>query len=212
MIAAARRIALAIGCIALAWSLVRAEIIDRILAVVDNSIITQSDVLASARLGLEKAPASGDPIAVVLERLIERRLTLAEVDRYAPPEPSAADLTLRLEQVRLAFPSAAAFETAMAQVGLDEEQLRRRLRDDLRIDAYLQQRFGSVLQPPEDQILEYYRAHQDEFTKRGTLRPFNDAHDDARDGLIVERRKALILEWVTSLRRRANISVLYVPR
>lgn len=207
-----RRIAVAMVIVAAAGSLVRAQIIDRILAVVDNSIITQSDVAAGMRLGLEKAPGAPDPIAAVLDSLIERRLTLTEVDRYAPPEPSDADVNLRFEQIRLSFPSADALRAVLAQVGLDEAQLRRHLRDDLRIDAYLQQRFGSTVQPSEEETLAYYRAHADQFSKAGTVRPYDDAHDDARRALVAERRNVLIRDWVATLRRRANVSVLYAAR
>lgn len=207
-----RGIGLVLTLAVVAGGVLRGEIIDRVLAVVDNSVITQSDVVAAMRLGLEKAPGAADPIAAVLDSLIERRLTLTEVDRYAPPEPSDADVNLRLEQVRLSFPSADAFRAVLAQTGLDEAQLRRHVRDDLRIDAYLQQRFGSAVQPSEEQTLDYYRAHPDQFSRAGTLRPYDDAHDDARRALVAERRRALIRDWVAGLRRRADISVLYAAR
>jgi hypothetical protein len=189
---------------------VRAEIIDRILAVVETSIITQSDVIAATRLGLQKPPVSGDPIAVVLDKLIERRLTLTEVDRYAPPEPSQSDIDLRIQQIRLSFPSTDGFAAVLKQTGLDETQLRRYVRDDLRIDAYVRQRFGSAVQPSEEQILDYYRAHPEAFSRNGVLRPFDDVHEEARVAVVAERRAAAIREWLTTLRRRANVNVLYV--
>jgi hypothetical protein len=204
-----RRIAAALLFAALAGLPVRAEIIDRILAVVDNALVMQSDVMAAMRLGLEPAPASGDRIAGVLDRLIERRLTLIEVDRYAPPEPLAADVDLRFEQVKLSLPSAAAFAAVLKETGLDEAQLRRYLRDDLRIRAYLEQRFGSVVQPSEAQVLEYYQAHPQQFSRNGVLRPFDEAHDDARRAVVGDRRAVLIRDWIASLRRRANVNVLY---
>ena len=165
--------------VVIAGSGVRGEIIDRVLAVVDRAIITQSDVLGVIRLGIERAPQAGDPVQVVLDRLIERRLMLAEVDRYAPPEPPPEQLNRRLEAVRGSFATPQQFEAELARSGLDIEQLRRHLRDDLRIDAHLQQRFGASL-PTEAQILEYYRANPDRFTTGGVLVPFNTAHDVAR--------------------------------
>jgi hypothetical protein len=189
---------------------IRAEIIDRILAVVETSIVTQSDVMAAMRLGLQKAPSTGDTVGAVLEKLIERRLTLAEVDRYAPPEPLAAYIEMRVEQLRLPFPSADAFAAVLKQTGLDETQLRRYVRDDLRIEAYVQQRFSSAVQPSEEQILDYYRAHPEAFSRNGVLRPFDDVHDEVRLALVAERRAAAIREWLNTLRRRANVNVLYV--
>jgi hypothetical protein len=202
-----------LGILAAAGSIARADVIDRILAVVDNSLVTQSDVVAAMRLGLEVPPAgAADPIAAVVDRLIDRTLTLGEVDRYAPPEPSAAEITLRIEKIRQAFPSPSAFQAVLNETGLDETQLRRRVRDNLRIAGYLQQRFGSPVQPSEDQILDFYRSHPGEFSRNGVLRPFDEAHDEVRAVLLDERRSAVIRDWLTGLRRRANVTVLYVAR
>ena len=208
-----RKLAVMFGFLVVTGSIARAEVIDRILAVVDNALVTQSDVVAAMRLELEvPAPAAADPVGAVVNRLIERNLTLSEVERYAPPDPPAADINLRMEQIRRSFPSAAAFEAVLNETGLDDAQLRRHVRDDLRIAAYLQQRFGSPVQPSEEQVLAYYRAHAVEFSRNGVLRPFDEAHDDARAALVEERRSAVIRDWLAGLRRRANVNVLYVAR
>src|SRR5689334_14476088 len=81
-------------------SLVHAEIIDRILAVVDGAIIMQSDVAVAARLGMVPAATAADPTQGTLDALIERRLILAEVDRYAPPDPPEAEVDRHLADIR----------------------------------------------------------------------------------------------------------------
>jgi len=73
----------------------------------------------------------------------------------------------------------------------------------------LQQRFGSVVQPSEEQILDYYRSHREQFSAGGELRPYGEVHDDIRLTLATERRAGAIREWLTNLRRRANVNVLY---
>ncbi|HEU4935568.1 MAG TPA: hypothetical protein VFT39_03875 [Vicinamibacterales bacterium] len=119
-----------------------AEIIDRILAVVDGAIIMQSDVTMAVRLGLVASASAPDPITVPLEALIERRLILEEVDRYAPPDPPDAQVDRQLDDIRARV--GARFETILAESGISVDQLRRHVRDDLRIEAYLQQRFGTM--------------------------------------------------------------------
>jgi hypothetical protein len=182
-----------------------AEIIDRILAVVDGAIIMQSDVRVAMRLGLVPSAGAPDSASGVLERLIERQLILSEVDRYAPPDPAEADIDRHVADIRSR--AGAEFESILRLGGIGIEQLRRDVRDDLRIEAYLQQRFGSI-QPTEEEILQYYRAHPDSFSQAGAVRPFADAHDSARAALIVERRGDTVREWLTGLRRRANVNVL----
>ena len=193
---------------ALGGGMVRAEIIDRILAVVDGAIVTQSDVIAAVRVGLLGPRASGEPATTALERLIERRLILTEVDRYAPPEPPDAEIDRRIAELRAAAESPAAFDAALRETGMALDQLRRYVRDDLRIQSYVQQRFGSVPEPSEEEILQYYREHEAEFARGGTLRSFADAHDDIKAALTAERRAATMSQWIAGLRRRANVNVL----
>jgi parvulin-like peptidyl-prolyl isomerase len=180
---------------------VHAQVLDRIVAVVDGVPITQSDVSAAVRLGLAPGSPAADPVSAVLDRLIERHLMLAEVERYAPPEPPESEVDRRVAEIQgRAGPE---LEKVLQQTGLTFDQLRRHVRDDLRIEAYLQQRFGTIV-PSEQDILQYYREHAAEF--QGSS--FDEAHDRVRSLLVAERRTSTIRDWVAGLRRRANINVL----
>jgi len=118
----------------------RAQVLDRIVAVVDGSPITQSDVTAAMQIGLVTVPPSTDAVIATVDALVERRLILEEVDRYAPPEPAEADIDRRVADIRTRLGDR--LTTVLAEVGLTDDQLRREMRDNLRIEAYLQQRFG----------------------------------------------------------------------
>jgi peptidyl-prolyl cis-trans isomerase SurA len=183
----------------------RAEIIDRILAVVDGAIIMQSDVLMTVRLGLVAGAAASDQISAPLEALIERRLILEEVDRYAPPDPPDPETDRHLADLRAR--AGGRFDAVLVETGISVDQLRRHLRDDLRIEAYLQQRFGSM-QPSDDEIAQYYRDHPAAFTRNGVLAPLADVREVVRAELIAARRSTTIHDWITGLRRRANVNVL----
>ncbi len=187
---------------------VRAEIIDRILAVVDGAPITLSDVFAALRLGLVRPIEGGDRLAAALDRLVDRRLTLMEVDRYAPPEPAEGELEKRLSELRVAASSPADLEKVLAESGLTLDLVRRHVRDDLRIETYLQTRFGATFQPSEAEILQFYRDHPARFSSGGAVRPFADVRDAARVALIADRRQSAILDWLAGLRRRADVNVL----
>jgi parvulin-like peptidyl-prolyl isomerase len=123
---------------------VRAETIDRVLAVAANQLITLSDVTAAIDLGLQSTDGAADPVRAVLTKLIDRELVLAEVDRYAPAEPTAEQVDREVQRVRQRFPATAAFEAALARSGIDEKHLRETLRQDLRMRAYLDQRFSAA--------------------------------------------------------------------
>ena len=216
-LAVRRPVALAIVHVALLFfflsASVVAEIIDRVLAVAAGELIMLSDVTAARDLGLvplEKGSDGVNPIGTVLSKLIDRELVLAEVDRYAPPEPGADAIDRELQQVRARFASPQAFEAALVRSGLDENHLRQTLRENLRILAYEDQRF-TVAPPSEDELARYYRDHPDLFRRQGQVVPFEAAREDVTRAVTAERRNALIADWVTGLRRRGDVIDLYLP-
>lgn len=190
----------------------RAEIIDRILATVGGTLILQSDAVAAVRLGLLQVPPDHpDPLQWALDRLIEQRLMLLEVDRYGPPEPDRVEIDARMGEIDKRFASGQQLDAILREVGLSVGQLRVHVRDELRLDAYLRQRFASTFQATEDEVVRYYRDHQAEFTVGGRVLPFADVSQHARQAVIEQRRVAAIREWMASLRRRTEVNVLYLP-
>jgi hypothetical protein len=184
------------------------EIIDRMLAVVAGDLIMMSDVAAAVEFGLVPQTTGPDVTRVVLSQLIDRSLMLAEVDRYAPPEPAAEAVDRELAAVRGRFASDEAFREALARFGVDESHLRQTLRANLRLRAYVEQRFSGV--PPSDEdIAGYYRTHLDRFTIGGQPRPLDDVRQDVIQSLALDRRQAMVDAWLDGLRRRATITDVY---
>jgi hypothetical protein len=202
---------LAIGQVALCSTGARAEIIDRVLAIVGGGVIMQSDVTMAFELGLVTVEKTDDPIAAVLSRLIDRYVILAEVDRYAPAEPTPEAIDHAAQQVRATFATAQAFDAALARSGIDQARLRQTLRDELRIRAYLDQRF-TVPAPTDGDVETYYRNHLGDFTRGGQVVPVDAARAEIATALITARRTTLIDDWVSGLRRRAEVSNLYLTR
>ncbi|HEX5473705.1 MAG TPA: hypothetical protein VFX12_03500 [Vicinamibacterales bacterium] len=129
--------------------------IDRIMAVVDTQPIMLSDVDAALTLGLGTPPAGGDRLAAGLTMLVDRTLMLEDVDRYQPPEPAAAAIDARMAAVERRAGSAAALDRELAAVGLTRAQLTRRVRDDLRIQEYLDSRFAGGPQPISSLVADW---------------------------------------------------------
>lgn len=135
------------GVAALSSTAARAEIIERVLAVVQGVVITQSDATAASDLGLVTVEPTDDPLGATLAKLIDRQLILTEVERYAPAEPAAEAIDRKVQAVRARFTSTDAYTAALNRSGLDEARLRQLLRDELRIEAYLDQRFPADRRP-----------------------------------------------------------------
>jgi hypothetical protein len=138
-----RAAVVALGVVA-GLGVVRAETIDRVLAVVAGQLITLTDVKAAIDLRLQRTDGGADPVREVLTKLIDRELILAEVDRYAPPEPTTEAVNREVERVRARFESQEALDAALARSGIDEKHLRETMRQDLRMRSYLDQRFTAA--------------------------------------------------------------------
>jgi len=189
----------------------QSEVIDRVLAVVAGEIITQSDVDGAVALGLVATTAASDRRGAGLGRLIERQLMLREVRRYMPPEPAQAAVEQRLQTIRQRFSSPEALTEALAISGMDEARLREFLRDDLRIEAYLEERFASPTQATEDDVAAYYNEHLADFTRAGQVSPLAEVRDTIQQKLQAQRRNAMIGDWLAGLTRRTEIIDLYLP-
>jgi hypothetical protein len=185
------------------------EMIERVMAVVAGDVITLGDVTAARELGLVPLETRADPVRDVLTQLIDRSLILAEVERYVPPEPSAQAIDEAVQSVRSRFASGEAFEAVLTRVGIDDKDLRETIRQDLRIRAYIEQRF-TVPPPSDDELAGYYRDHPQAFTRAGQTPPFDDVRLSVAQRWADERREALVTSWVAGLRRRAEITDLYV--
>jgi hypothetical protein len=203
-------VVIAASAIATTGRPVHAELIDRVLAVAAGELIMLSDVTAARDLGLVVPDAgSSDPIRDVLGHLIDRELVLAEVERYAPPEPAPEAIDRELQIVRTRFSSRQAYEAALARSGIDENHLRETLRQNLRIRAYEDQRF-TVPPPSDEELRRYFASHTQLFARDGQPPSFEALRNEVALAATADRRRALVEEWMAGLRRRADVIDLYL--
>ncbi len=115
------------------------QLLDRVVARVGTSPITQTDVEAAVAFGVvEQQDAEGRD---ALKQLIDRRLILAEVERFPPPDPAEASIMELVAKMRATAGANAA--AVMKRTGVDDKRLTEIARDTLRIRDYLRQRFGT---------------------------------------------------------------------
>lgn len=176
-------------------------LLDRVIARVDGQTILLSDVRAASGLGVVDA----EPARAV-EQLIERRLMLAEVARFPPPEPTAA--AVEAETARLTAVAGPGLPALMAASGLTNDGVVALARDTLRIQAYQDQRFGTGVAVSDEQARQYYDDHREAFRRDGRLRTFDEAADDARREAAADRRRLVVAQWVRDLRGRAEVVIV----
>lgn len=182
------------------------ELIDRTLAIVGGQAITLSDARAALTFGLVDVEGAPDPEPAAAARLIDRELILREVRRYSPPAPPEAEIEAVLGEVRTRFATPQALARALEAAGLTDTRLRAWVRDDLRMRAYLEQRFAAASTPTDADISRAYAEQRAVLELAGTS--FEDAAPMLREQVAASRRADLIAGWVADLRRRTDVIVL----
>ena len=184
------------------------QLLDRVVARVGGGAITETDVRAAVGFGVVELPAGADPIQDGTRAVIDRRLILLEVLRFpaAPPsEEAVADLVAKMKAH--AGPQ---YVPLSQSTGVGDERLRELARETLRIQSYVEQRFGATVQAGLQDARDYYEKHPGEFTRDGARLPFEQVESAARAAASAERRRATVAQWVAGLRARGN--VVEVPR
>ena len=112
------------------------QLLDRVVARVGMAAITQTDVDAAVAFGVVD-PTAGDPVKL----MIDRRLMLAEVNRFPPPEPDFR--AIQALMVNMKARAGSDVNAVMKRTGVDDNRLSELARETLRIQSYVQQRFGN---------------------------------------------------------------------
>jgi hypothetical protein len=196
-------VAVLAGCL----SSVDAQLLDRVVARVGGAAITQTDVDAAVGLGVIQPDWAGG--ASSTQQMIDRRLMLAEVARFPPADPSDAAIAELMAAMKAR--AGAAYDALLKRTGMDEGRVRDLARDTLRIQAYIDQRFGTTAQAGPQEVRDYYDAHREEFTRNGVVAPFESVEPAVREAASAARRRAAVGQWLQGLRARSD-AVLVTPR
>ena len=151
-------------------SLVFAETVNRIIAVVNDDVITEADVDDHLNSLLEQQdagtnPNPGDLRQAVLRRLIEQRLILQEAKREGI-EVNTDEIAERLEEMKKRFDSEEAFQQELAASGLSKESLKEQIRDQLMMQRVIDKKVRSAIVVSPQEIAKELDTHP-ELAKSG---------------------------------------------
>jgi len=118
--------------------------LDHVISTVHSTKIWKSDVRQARMLKLCDPSAESDD--AILTALQNRVLLLAEVARGQTSEPTTDQLATRRREWEQTLGAGAGLDSLMARAGMSPRDLQAWLRDDLRIQNYVDQRFGAL--PP----------------------------------------------------------------
>lgn len=187
---------------------------DRVLAVVDEDPILQSDLDRSIALGLAPSRPGEDPTAFqrrVLDLLIEERLRFHEMDRFGFEQVPVEEVDAHVAEIRARFADDAAFQKALREQGMSVKELRQLVARQLMVLAYVDEQLGPRVFVSLDDINNYYRTtFTQDMQKRGQpVPPLEEVRDDIRTVLRERRLNDAIGKWTEELRREADVQVYF---
>jgi len=155
------------------------QLLDRVVAVVNDEVINQSEldnVLHPIYEQMEQEYEGEDLILrfnevrrKLLNQLIEDRLVFQEAEEQKI-EVEASELDARVEEFKTRFPDQATMEAAMKEQGLTLKDVRERFRRQLMIKQLHDREIRSkIIISPKD-IEEYYRSHPEEFSHQARIK------------------------------------------
>lgn len=182
------------------------EVVDRIVARVENDVILLSDVRALNRYQ-QFLDGKSETDAQVLDRLIDQWIVRTEADVSHSPRPSEADIDRGLSRVRNSFGSEQEYDDRRKQAGLSEQDVRAMVASQLYLSNYLDSRFRPAVQIDPKEIEDFYQnALVPRAKARGQEPPTLDgARDTIQEALIQNGINQQADQWLKESRLRLHV-------
>jgi parvulin-like peptidyl-prolyl isomerase len=209
------KIRLHFAALLLLAGIAQAQIVDRMVAVVNKGVILESELDQAARVEslLQGKPFDGLAPAeksAVLERLIDRSLIDQQIMNPAMLDPSAEELAARVKEIREGIAGGTAderWQAVLAGYGITQLDLEEQLTAQARILRFIDLRFRVMVSVEKDAIAAYYQdKFLPEIRKRGVPEPkLADVSDKIEHVLMEQRIDDLLATWLQTLRAQAHI-------
>ena len=193
------------------------ELVDRIVAVVDEDPILESDLDRAIGLGLVEGGAEESEESLrrrVLDQVIEEKLRFHEIDRFGFSEISLADVDRAYAEIKSRFPDEKAFAERLEALGTTPDELRQLVARQLMVLTYVDERLGARVFVSVEDIQRYYEETLlPELRARGEAIPELDSVREQIRGVLKEQRlNEEITTWTEELRREADIEDYFDER
>ena len=200
-----------------ACPLVRAEVIDRIVATVNGHVILQSDwdealcyeALLNARAVNQ---FTEDERRAVLERLIDQELLGEQMKSAAFQHATEAEASARISEARKLYPEGATadgWQSVLTRFRLTEKDLLAHVRQQIDVMRLVDAHLRPGVQIDSKTIEAYYR---DKFVPQlkqagvGEV-PLSDVSGKIRELLTQEKVNELMVSWLQTLRSESKVSM-----
>jgi len=187
------------------------EIIDRILAVVNDEVITLTDVKICETFGLyeNEHAKNGDNLHLqILEQLIDQKLVIQLNREDISVEKERIDSGLEKIISEIGKEDA---EKKLLQFGMVWDDLRKFFYDNILYQEILLRKFGHVVNLNLKEIEAYYEQKYIPAQKEKGIEPKSimEVLDEIEPAMKKEKMKSIVAEWIKNLKKRADIQILW---
>jgi hypothetical protein len=192
------------------------EPVDRIVATVNDDPVLASDVEDAIRVEafMQGRAVAEIPLAdyrAATDRLIDRTLIRQQVTSgYIPP---VQQVEWRMAQVRAAFPAAksdAAWRDLLASYGIQEQQLRKSVEEQVQLMQFVDARLRHMVRVSRAEVEDYYKQKLlPELSRKGAVaEPLANVQSEIHELLLQRKIDAQLNAWLASLREQGNVRIL----
>jgi parvulin-like peptidyl-prolyl isomerase len=206
-----RMVLLGILLMCVCATLAAQEIVDRIVARVEDDVILLSEVQELSRYQ-QLLDGKSESDAQILDRLIDQWIARTEAETARFPRPADADVQRNVERLKKSFASPEEYEARKKESGLTDGEIRTMAFAQLYLSNYLDSRFRPSVQIDPKAVEDYYQKGVVARAKdRGQEPPtFEAARDDIQEFLVQEGINDEADRWLKESRSRLHVENLLV--
>lgn len=186
------------------------QVVDRIMAVVNEEVITLTDVRIAEAFGLYADEIGEDveqPRLLILDQLIDQKVVIQFSGENVRVNENRLDEVMRRITERLGADEA---ERRLDYFGLDWENLKDCVREKVVYQTIISQKFSKVNPVSLKEIEEYYQNNYlpAQREKGSDPKPMMEILDELEDGIIQEKVRAQIEDWIRKLKDKSSIQIM----
>ncbi len=193
------------------------KVIDQILMLVNNEVVTRSDLLWSLAMDPQSPSPAGvldsDTLRRKLEVMIDERLISQEAARIPSAEVAQDEIDKKRAELIKQFPNESVFRQRAESVGLTANRIDQILAQRILIDKFIDFRFRSFVFASDQEVRKFYEERLTvAMRNRGeVVPPLETVRPTITDIIKGDKIEQEIDRWLREARQRADIVPLAEP-
>ncbi len=194
--------------------------LDRVVAIVNNDLVLQSDVDAEERFAAFHPTSETEPVSrdKLIDRLIDRALIFQQMALQPSPPVTDEEVNAELSTLRKLIPKCAAYhcdteagwKKFVDDQGFTLEELTERWRQRIEVLRFIEERFRMGIRIlPADIDLYYTKTMIPAYEKEKAPAPAEATIADRIQEILLQQRVDTLLDdWLTALRAQGSVRIL----